>query len=197
MEYEKKMMLDEKEYLFLKRNWCHNGTMAVQINRYYDTWDEKLRSRGITCRIRKNDGKCTATVKNHRTDCFDGSMEYSQQVRGLWDDEIFRSMGLTCKGMLTTERITLRISDGIEVMLDRNLYLSTIDYELEVEYATNMEMEALYEIELLLRFLYIGGVINDINECKARIGNSGNKSERFFARKEELGQNSKNPIESS
>lgn len=183
MEYEKKMMLNEKEYLFLKRNWCHNGIMEVQTNRYYDTWDEKLRSRGITCRIRKKNGKYTATVKKHRTECPDGSIEYSQPVQGLWDDEVFRSMGLTCKGMLTTERITLRISDGIEVMLDRNLYLNTVDYELEVEYESNMEMEALYEIELILRFLYIGGVILDINDCKARIGNGSCKSERFFVKK--------------
>lgn len=183
MEYEKKMMLNEKEYIFLKRNWCQNGIMEAQVNRYYDTWDNKLRARGITCRIRKKNGTCTATVKNHRTESPDGSMEYSQPVRGLWDDEVFSSMGLTCKGMLTTERITLQICDGIEVMLDRNLYLNTIDYELEVEYTANMEMDALHEIELMLRFLYIGGVILDINECKARIGNGRCKSERFFMKK--------------
>lgn len=53
LEFEKKVLLSEPEYRFLKENRYRAGKTAVQVNHYYDTDDFALSGQGITCRIRE------------------------------------------------------------------------------------------------------------------------------------------------
>ena len=59
LEFEKKVLLSEPEYRFLKENRYRAGKTAVQVNHYYDTDDFALSRQGITCRIREKNGVCT------------------------------------------------------------------------------------------------------------------------------------------
>ena len=183
IEREKKMMLSNREYCLLKQQWFVNGNHFLQVNRYYDTSDGMLRSREITCRIREKNKRCVATIKNHRIDQKEASMEYSLPVRGLWDDSIFRVIGLSCQGTLTTERIVRTVTEGVKMMLDENQYLGVVDYELEVEYTARKEKEAVEALEQMFNYLFINGLTPDLAACRERVCAGLSKSERFFEKK--------------
>ena len=182
VELEKKVLLSEQEYLFLKQLWFCRGDYILQTNRYYDTEDRLLCCRGITCRIREKGGKCKATIKNHRIKRQDASLEYSVPIKGLWDDGIFRAFGLFCQGMLTTERIVLRVCNGVAMMLDRNQYLNTVDYELEIEYSSAFRQKVDEILAYIANTLEKGQTDFNREKFFKRIEISASKSSRFFDR---------------
>ncbi len=186
LEFEKKILLTKEEYLFLSEYRYAGGKISSQINRYYDSEDFELNKKGITCRIREKGGSFTATVKKHSANHSDCSVEVSYSVSGAGDDFLFTDKGLKYQGSLTTLRKTLIPSSNIRVMLDKNQYLDTEDYELEVEYERGHESAALRELTDAAYDLFFNVVISNVKSFTHRIGQRESKSERFFKRKAEL-----------
>lgn len=185
LEFEKKVLLSEPEYRFLKENRYRAGRTAVQVNHYYDTDDFELSRQGITCRIREKNGVCTATVKAHQQTWADCSVEHSRSVKDRYDDLLFRDMKLRHQGSLETIRTIYFPHKGISVMLDKNSYLGTTDYELELEYVRDAEVLARKELDGIISDLVRSRIAANEKMLRLRIGQGGNKSARFFRRKAE------------
>lgn len=183
LEFEKKVMLTQKEYEFLKNHRYAASKNTVQVNYYYDTDDFELNRKGITCRIREKNGLCMATIKEHRLNGSDCSVENAQTVNDRYDNSIFINMGLSYQGSLETLRGTHVLSAGVKVMLDRNAYLGAVDYELEIEYDRESEKLAKEELDWIASELVQSGMLSSLEGFSTRIGHGKNKSERFFRRK--------------
>ena len=170
-EYEKKMMLTEREYRFLIRLFENSIVEKnTQINYYYDTRNETMRKMNITVRIREKNGKLLGTVKDHGAGqhC---STEECFRVDTLPRVIMLEGLPLWLKGTLKTERSVFRICDGILLMLDLNTYLDVVDYELEIEYSESFCKQT-EGILMLIANLLGQSVINNVIS----------KSERFFRR---------------
>lgn len=186
LEFEKKVMLTPKEYDFLKEYRYAAAKNAVQINYYYDTNDFDLNRKEITCRIREKNGVYTATVKEHLLNGSDCSAENSKVIKDRCDDSIFREMGLCCQGRLETFRSTYASAPGVKIMLDRNAYLGTVDYELEIEYENACEDAVNEEFNQIIAQMLEEKILMDPVAFRTCIGHSKNKSARFFSRKAEI-----------
>ena len=186
LEFEKKVMLTPKEYDFLKEYRYVAEKNAVQINYYYDTNDFELNGKEITCRIREKNGICTATIKEHRINGSDCSVETSKVLKDRYDDSIFREMGLSCQGSLETLRSTYAPVSGIKIMLDCNAYLGIVDYELEIEYENACGEAVNEEFEQIIAQMLEEKILMNPLAFRIRIGHSKNKSARFFSRKAEI-----------
>lgn len=187
-EFEKKIMLTRAEYDFLTDHYVTDGCLIHQINYYYDTDDYDMNSQHVTCRIRESGGRCISTIKAHNCMNRDYSQENSRIVRDQWDSSRFDLLGLKFQGILTTYRTKTTPEYGIEVMVDRNLYLDSEDYELEIEYFEACENCALLYIIDLAKELEHNGIISNRLSFIKRIGKGKRKSERFFDRKRNLKQ---------
>ena len=171
IEMEKKLLISRQEYdQILAMLDGQKVINTEQINYYYDTHDEEFRRRNITCRIRQKDEKLTGTVKEHI--CNGVSVEKPFKVKELPNKIVVEGKSLLFKGQMITFRRVFQMCNTIELALDKNIYLGTIDYELELEYENCEEREA----ELYMKNLT--SIITQ-NE-KERTINS--KSESFFER---------------
>lgn len=188
LEFEKKVILTEREYRFLTEYRYVRGRECVQINHYYDTEDFHWCSQGITCRIREKDGIFQSTVKQHYVKDHDGSVESSWAATVGWDDAEFRNMGLIYQGCLETTRKTCEVTPYLKIMLDKNRYLGVLDYELEMEYEPTFEREVMQEFDRMCEILYIHGIIESISDFKAGLGTGAHKSKRFFDVKRKIMQ---------
>lgn len=180
LEYEKKILLTAKEYSLLIESFYEGAIHKIQTNYYYDTDDFEINKLGITCRVRMKNGVFETTIKKHNKNDINCSCEDTRIVSNEFDDSFFKKEGLKLKGSLVTER-TMIFSDSIvEVVLDKNTYLGTTDYELEIEYQPNFEKEADVELRKIAEKLY--NSVSDINTFCDRTKFCKSKSERFFKR---------------
>lgn len=181
-EFEKKMLLSEKAYWVLI-TWAGTSAETVnQTNYYYDTKDGAFYKRGITCRIREKNATYVATVKEHKGK--ERSEEYTKKVENAFDTTLFAGLGVSFQGSLKTTRTIICRDDGVKAMLDKNEYLDTIDYELEIEYSEGYEKQAkMMEIVLLYVLSKYGDPADKI------LGEPPNKSSRFLQRKFHVLQN--------
>lgn len=140
-ELEKKVLLTAQEYTILLEQFGQGKPIARQINYYFDANDLSMNEQNVTCRIRLRDGKYQGTMKRHRSET-DGSTEIEIEVRNGIYDNAFLDMGLRLKGELVTERCVIRKDACCEVVLDKNEYLGSTDYELEIEYRSGQEKRA-------------------------------------------------------
>ena len=182
LEFEKKIMLSEAEYAFLENNVFANAQTTNQTNYYYDNEMYEMNKRGITFRIREIDGVYITIIKDHSKKDTDCSVERQFNLDSVYNDLFLKKMGLFCHGSLRTKRNTLVLND-VQVMLDKNEYLGTVDYELEIEYPTESEDNALNAVNTIAEILFRNGILNTDSEFINRIGIGKNKSERFFERK--------------
>lgn len=181
IECEKKIMLSEQEYVFIRNFFQLFDSEFVQKNYYYDTLNLDMNKSGITCRIREKNHKYSVEIKQHNVDWDDVSIENCESVHKKYNDSFFRNIGLFCYGELHTERKILNFNN-IHLMLDKNLYLGTVDYELEIEYQVEFEKDAFRTIEMIEEALICGRILNCKGEFVIRVGSNKNKSERFFER---------------
>ena len=179
IEFEKKILLTEHEYLSLRKHFGKRS-METQINFYFDTDDLTMNQENITCRIRLKNGKCNATMKCHSS--VDESSEVEMKIRNGLQDNTFIYMGLKCQGELVTKRCVLMKESTYEVFLDENKYLGTTDYELEIEYLPNCEHNVVKLIKSIAEML---GKDSDcsVEEFVLRTHDVPSKSRRFFERK--------------
>lgn len=168
-EYEKKFLLTEGDFRILLNSFSVSRKTS-QTNFYYDTDHLDMNSQGITCRIREENGTYIATIKEHKAGDLECSIETSMIVDNQLDDRLFEGKQASLKGSMTTERYWLFEEDGIEVVLDKNMYLGHIDYEVEVEYDTQKVNRANMILEQIIMTLVSSSSLYD----------SKTKSERFF-----------------
>ncbi len=184
-EYEKKLSVTAEEYTYLWHRMIHSTVPVVvsrQVNYYYDTDDLAMNRRGITCRIREKGGMYIATVKEHGCGRAECSVETSQDLGSEYNDTVFTEKGLTLKGELVTQRMRLFIGHDIEAVIDKNSYLDTVDYEIEIEYEPKAEKRADKVMrELIDTLAACFGEITYADLIERQQGNKS-KSARFFDR---------------
>ncbi len=184
LEYEKKIMLTEDEYLSIVMLMCRCVTPQTQTNYYFDDDNFSMNKKGATYRIRAKDGKYKATIKNHNTEQQECSTEVDLVEKLEFDPQIFDMFGLHYQGELVTDRVVIYKDSVCEVVLDRNMYLGHTDFELEVEYCRESEQRAQVFIESIAEYLVATEQLADVEELLVRVGKGGSKSERFFKRLE-------------
>lgn len=186
LEFEKKILLNKKEYDCLINKYP--TVQTVHENYYYDTEDLRFNSMGITYRIRKKNDRFIATKKIHGVEnnknC---SREITVIAKNEFDSSAFDNRDLQLKGRMITTRNEFTVTEGVTAMLDKNVYLDTCDYELEVEYLRN----ARNVVENFIKDLLGDFSAHYDSESKYyyRIKDSRSKSERFFERYKELEKN--------
>lgn len=183
IECEKKILLNEQEYTFLRNFLQPFDSEHVQKNHYYDTMDLKMNQCGITCRIREKKGIYSVEIKQHCSDWQDISIENTESIHHEYNDEFFLNMGLIKHGFIKTYRCTFKKGD-LEIVLDKNDYLDFTDYELEVEYPSQFEDQAVAIVLYIAEALSSASLIDRCENFMNRIGISNNKSSRFFERKQ-------------
>ena len=183
LEFEKKILLSRKEYTALLWTMRKDFSPTIQTNYYFDTDDYTMNQKGITCRVRSKNGRFQAVLKSHSRDASDCSVENASEVQNEFDVNVFREMGLHIQGSLVTERTTIYTDTFCKAVLDRNLYLGCIDYELEIEYSEGYESHAVHVLHHAAEILLLNQCIASAEEFCHRVGISKSKSERFFERK--------------
>ena len=169
-EYEIKYSLQKSDYEKLLEIFSGSDTETFeQVNYYYDTYDQKMRDKNITARIREKDGKLMAVIKDHSA-----GVEHSRETRFRAENVsnmiTYSGEKLYLYGELYTKRTEINICDGITLMLDYNKYLGTEDYELELEYVSEFKEKAngiILTLQAILGFMETPEL-------------SKSKSERFF-----------------
>lgn len=182
IENELKVMLSTEEYNAILNIPIKSVKTATQINYYYDTPDFIMTDSRITYRIRKKNGLYVATIKTHLGNDSFKSDEHETFLGETFDDKCFTDMGLMLFGCITTERTSIICFDGVEVMLDKNVYLGHTDYEMEIEYQNNCDEKAMLIITDISELLHKQNVKTNVTEFIDRIYTSKNKSQRFFER---------------
>ena len=172
-EYEKKMLLTEAIYHQLTELFNHLPLEHfTQINYYYDTENESLRNQNTTCRVRQIGNHLKGTKKTHVVQGNSAySIEQSFHPKCFTESFVIDNQRVDLKGQMTTERMILSLALDIDLMLDRNIYLGTVDYELELEFSYEHESEAIGMMMLIF-------AITDLHTT----GSPLSQSERFFKR---------------
>lgn len=184
IEYEVKLMLSKEEYDFIMDVYDSEADSIRQVNYYYDTDGLDMNKKGITCRIRQIGDYLCATMKDHTDGAGGRSEEMSFAVYRVSEVMDFFGFHLRQQGSLVTERTNLKIKADVLATLDKNTYLGTEDYELEIEYQEDNLALAVNILKSIAEMLYSGGVINGTGEFLSRAGAGKSKSARFFDRKE-------------
>ncbi len=183
-EYEKKIMLTKDEYeyllkLFEKLQPSRQIQHTKQINYYFDTDALEMNRKNITCRIRIKNGQYKGIMKCHFPNT-DKSMEGEMELYDGLNNNSFIDMGLKLFGNMVTERCIVMEASGCKVVLDKNEYLGTIDYELEVEYDPENEIVA------RIVFHYLANEITQKHRMREHVEDpviskaTPSKSSRFF-----------------
>lgn len=193
VEFEKKFMLSEQEYETLY-SALGKAKGKTHFNYYYDTTDLAYNKKGITCRIRKKDSCCIATIKRHRRDYPECNFEKYCVVKNEKDKSFFKGMDVIFQGVLTTERKEIIAQNGINAVLDKNTYLGITDYELEIEYSPYLKQNCDDILKLIVKRLTKKERDSMLASFKERMNTGGSKSERFFKRKKEIQGGTKNAL---
>ena len=189
-EYEKKIMLTEYEYMILTHTVSKYKVPEIQVNYYFDTNSFFMNKKGVTYRIRFKDDTYTATIKNHYTGKENLSIETIVDVSKEFNEKIFNDSFLELQGELRTERTTMFDNVMYRVYLDKNIYLDTIDYELEIEYNEGNDALANEVLEYIFEILEFKGE-SIKSEIEKRYSLSKSKSQRFIERKTSLDKEEK------
>lgn len=164
LETELKAMLTKAQYEELKESFKWTS-VKKQTNSYYIAPDNILKKNGITFRVRTIDDVHTIQVKKHQPK--QGALQIAEETEFRIDkipetfseDETEKYTGIRTVasfiGELTTKRSSCLFCDGVEICLDKSTYLGTTDFEIEIEYTSNIPQE-------LLEKLAESGILFDI-----------------------------------
>ncbi|MDR1629669.1 MAG: CYTH domain-containing protein [Oscillospiraceae bacterium] len=145
-EKEYKFVLNQEEFMkivYLLGMFYPNARMQtiVQTSHYYDTSYLMLFHKGDTLRIRESGGVCRIEIKRFVSEsgelriCEKSGYEIDT-VPELLHGSQFEALGDVAYkriGELHTVRRRFQLPGGIFIDCDENTYLSTTDYEIEVE----------------------------------------------------------------
>ncbi len=147
LETEFKAMLTQEQYNDLDRMFKWDW-VKEQTNSYYADPSMLLKKHGITLRIRTINGISKIQVKAHKNEnsplqiCEETEFDTETIPNKFAADEVEHMTGISAPasllGSLTTLRHSLMYSDGVEICLDKSDYLGKTDYEIEVEYTSEI-----------------------------------------------------------
>ena len=138
IEYEKKIMLDEKRFIEVLNILKSESTphKRIQINYYYDTPEFELYKKNETLRIRQKENGLQLQYKYGKEyhPKFRKCNEISIPIKNLPFSLNIEKLNTIymLKGSLVTERTNFYLENAI-ISLDCNYYLGIVDYELEIE----------------------------------------------------------------
>ena len=185
--FKKKLLLTEQEYKELLRHSFFRRTAVVHKNYYYDSEDEKWSQKGIICRIREENGIFVAMIEKQHSLWSNSDVENTRLLTDRGDDSFFTNRGLICQGCVTTERITHHYNHGVQLRLDKNSYLSTVDYVLEITYTEETSKEAGQILRELENRIISVGTAADRTALRQRMTATQGKARRFFDKKAKQG----------
>ena len=156
VEHELKFLTSEADFLQLIKSIECRYPEAIkkdklQINYYYDSFDNYLNKQGITCRIRQIGGALRGQIKRHCDVKNFESTEMDFTVEELPQIIKYEKQILPYQGNLVTLRSSYQIHPKIKIECDVNYYLGWRDFEVEVEYeldAYNMAKQIVCELEM-------------------------------------------------
>jgi len=136
-EFELKRLLTENEYTEFMGALLEvaGGTTIIQINYYYDDTEFNIFHKDETLRIRQIGAKLTLERKfnKRQEDSVRICDEDTNKIDLLPKMIIMNGFQYRNIGSMTTLRTNFSI-DNVNISLDKNFYLGTVDYEIEVEY---------------------------------------------------------------
>jgi len=192
LKFEIKIPLYKKEYECLKA-FSHNEKASnYHINYYYDSDKYEMDKLDITCSIRESNGSFTSSLKAHQDKKSECSIYYAVKASRNNDTALFQSIDVKYQGHLITYRTMFLSCNGLKVYFDKNFYLNTIDYELEISYLPECKEQADHFLVFLSKVLYNLKIISEPNELNKRRGITDCKSKRFMNRKKEIERKIKN-----
>ena len=152
IETELKAMLTKEQYNLLESEFSYTDCVE-QTNSYYTAPDNILKKHGITFRIRTIDGSHSLQIKKHRSKV--SALQIAEETEfaincipeAFTEEEVLKYTGISTTahliGELSTIRKTFLVTDGVEVCLDKSTYLGCTDYEIEIEYTSEIPQEFL------------------------------------------------------
>ncbi len=169
VEKEVKILLNEVQYndLFSKLNW---DKTYIQINNYFDTDTLDLHASMISCRVREKESgmKLQLKFKNNSNDSLYNQAEENEykidKIPTSFNEKECSDMGLNFNkpinllGSLKTTRSKKSLSDTVVLFLDKSEYFDVTDYEIEVEFVHE------YELEDIMKMLSNHGITADKNQ---------------------------------
>lgn len=140
LEKEVKIMLSEEEYEKAAELFDF-GTPQRQVNNYY--YSPECAAHGISVRVREVKGEVLLQVKVPIST--DGSLAVREEIERklhfvpdrIGAETLNELVGVTDEAVLKGSLETMRricVIDKTEISLDKNTYLGTVDYEIELEY---------------------------------------------------------------
>ena len=99
------------------------------------------------------------------------SIEQSFTPNDFAESFVIDNESVFLKGQMTTERMIAPLAPDMNLILDQNMYLGAVDYELELEFSHEYESEVIGMMKLI-------DSITDVHEFSPSLS----KSERFFER---------------
>lgn len=155
IETELKAMLSYEQYKTLINIFSWDSVVS-QTNHYYTDKSGELKKHGITFRVRTIDDKSVIQVKKHTNSnsplqiCEESEFQINSIPQNFSATEIKEMTGIEVStsyiGDLTTLRNSCMYCNGVEVCLDKNDYLDTTDYEIEIEYTSPVPEELLNKL---------------------------------------------------
>lgn len=158
IETELKAMLTSKQYDTVL-NMFPWDVSKPQTNHYYTDKKGELKKNGITFRVRTIDDKHIIQVKKHINSnsplqvCEENEFSVTNIPKGFTSSEIEKMTGIAAETSHIGDLVTLRKSymycDGVEICLDKNDFLDITDYEIEIEYTTQIPQDLLNKLSMV------------------------------------------------
>ena len=159
IEKEYKVILSKEQYDRLNAFFVWDEDFT-QINYYYNDKDNYIRDNSITVRVREKNNKFAlqtkvSTLENPESDVLAIKEEKEIIIDMLMDeipaDVLCGMIGHMCNdiriiGLLKTHRKVCGLYENVTICLDYNEYLSKSDYELEIEYDTDVLNDKIKEL---------------------------------------------------
>lgn len=183
-KFKKRILLTEKEYQKLVKQFSDTAKKTIEKRHYYDTADYELSDSGIICQITEINNSFVASIKTRTSN---KEIEKVKSVYSEKDNSLFYKFHALYQGVLVTNRITLFVNNDYMVAIDKNEFLETVDYELEINYYDLNEISIKPPLTLLANALQL-----DYEDLFLRGNFSKNKSSRFFERKKLLHNSTSN-----
>lgn len=148
LEQEFKSLISKEQFEKIRDKYAWEKEFT-QVNHYYFDENDYIIKNEITVRVREKTDSCKLQVKI--LECIrsnihiknEFSMPFDNVPQVISGDVLKKLCGLDVGdvkrvGELKTERRTKKISESVKLFLDKNEYLSTTDYEVEIEYLNDV-----------------------------------------------------------
>lgn len=144
LEQEFKALISKEQFEKIRYNYTWDKKFT-QVNHYYFDNNDYIIKNEITVRVREKDNsyklqiKIPESIRSNIHIKNEFSMPFDNVPQVISGDVLKKLCGFDVGdvkrlGELKTERRTKKISNSVKLFLDKNEYLNTIDFEVEIEY---------------------------------------------------------------